>query len=367
MKEPSTERAHAFSITIKKKRNEKKWTQEELARRAKIDIKTVSRAENGHSLSNKTIIALAEVLAIEDKLLPNKLGHTTTDNIKNLIGDWKEYYFTSSKKDGLHLRSETWMIRDQGKRSLSVCIENEDLTAFYTGNISQGGRDIYRAVLTSKTGENVMCLLKIPVHEPHVMIGYWLGHNLDDCLTCGPTILLSQNDKRSFGLSCEEIIAKLKQSTVLFSGHQNEPAVMSLYPNFQDEEYIFQNFEKTFKITIIVPTVDLGKLLQAIQKIDFIEKEGNKNILWWTEEIEGLPSFKKATPTIDEVTILSETNFAKIEFSIPHDVTILQKILEKDIIPNHSWEESIIHVTESLSFSPPHSPDRHQQDRSKKE
>lgn len=58
-----------IGITIKLMRRKKGWTQEELAEKVDINVKTVSRIENGERTSPKTLHRIFNALGMEDKLI----------------------------------------------------------------------------------------------------------------------------------------------------------------------------------------------------------------------------------------------------------------------------------------------------------
>jgi transcriptional regulator with XRE-family HTH domain len=47
---------------VARRRNERGWSQQELARRADVNKETVNRLENGHGFTDKTLVAVARAL-----------------------------------------------------------------------------------------------------------------------------------------------------------------------------------------------------------------------------------------------------------------------------------------------------------------
>ena len=42
---------------------------------------------------------------------------------------------------------------------------------------------------------------------------------------------------------------------------------------------------------------------------------------------------------------------SRVEFSIPHDKEVLERVLQEAIYPAHRWEEPVISVAETLDIS----------------
>jgi transcriptional regulator with XRE-family HTH domain len=47
---------------VARQRHERRWSQQELARRANVNKETVNRLENGHGFTDKTLVAIARAL-----------------------------------------------------------------------------------------------------------------------------------------------------------------------------------------------------------------------------------------------------------------------------------------------------------------
>jgi transcriptional regulator with XRE-family HTH domain len=60
------------AVNVARLRNERGWSQQELARRAKVNKETVNRLENGHGFTGKTLAAIARAL------------HTTTSRLEEI-------------------------------------------------------------------------------------------------------------------------------------------------------------------------------------------------------------------------------------------------------------------------------------------
>lgn len=55
--------------TIKELREERGWTQQELARRASLTHQTVSNLENGASVQRSTLVLLAQALGVDPEAI----------------------------------------------------------------------------------------------------------------------------------------------------------------------------------------------------------------------------------------------------------------------------------------------------------
>lgn len=59
----------AIAQNIRRERDNKCWTQSVLAQAAKVEVRTIQRAEEGRGVSAETLLAIAGALAVEIGLL----------------------------------------------------------------------------------------------------------------------------------------------------------------------------------------------------------------------------------------------------------------------------------------------------------
>lgn len=98
--------------------------------------------------------------------------------------------------------------------------------------------------------------------------------------------------------------------------------------------------------TFVVPEY-VEAVVQGILSMDDLRVGNYKNVMWQSKD--GMEQFvpgEEALPTegkTGEKTILTSH---RIEFSIPRDESLLRKVIEEGIYPNHPWDEPIIQVSE---------------------
>ena len=105
-----------------------------------------------------------------------------------------------------------------------------------------------------------------------------------------------------------------------------------------------------YRITTFVPPDHVDALLEGIEREVPLVFGPYDRSAWWsaagTEQFRPLPG---ATPTLGEVGKVERVSTVRLEFAIPRDPDLLQRVLSRGVLANHPWQEPAVFVTESMA------------------
>jgi len=75
-----------------------------------------------------------------------------------------------------------------------------------------------------------------------------------------------------------------------------------------------------------------------------------EHVFWWSAPgVEQFKPLKGSHPTVGQIGVTERNPSIKVEFCIPRETALLDKVLKEGLVPNHPWEEPVIYIEESLS------------------
>ncbi|MYL50450.1 hypothetical protein GLV98_13210 [Halobacillus litoralis] len=98
--------------------------------------------------------------------------------------------------------------------------------------------------------------------------------------------------------------------------------------------------------TFVVPEY-VDAVVQGVLSIDDLRVGNYKNVMWQTKD--GMEQFvpgEEAVPTEGAAGEKTTLTSLRIEFSIPRDESLLTRVIEEGIYPNHPWDEPVVQVSE---------------------
>jgi len=105
-----------------------------------------------------------------------------------------------------------------------------------------------------------------------------------------------------------------------------------------------------YRITTFVPPEDLDALLKGIEAQVSLRFGPYDRSAWWSargvEQFRPLPG---SMPTVGREGHTKRVPTVRLEFAIPHDPGLLQRVLDHGLVPHHPWEEPAVFVDESLA------------------
>jgi hypothetical protein len=105
-----------------------------------------------------------------------------------------------------------------------------------------------------------------------------------------------------------------------------------------------------YRIITFVPPNHLTGVLEGVKKIVPLTYGQYDSVAWWSAE--GVEQFRPqpgAHPAAGKENLLSQLPSVRLEFSIPQDDELLDRVLNKGLIPNHPWEEPVIYIQAALA------------------
>jgi hypothetical protein len=105
-----------------------------------------------------------------------------------------------------------------------------------------------------------------------------------------------------------------------------------------------------YRITTFVPPAKLEALLDGITRVVPL-KIGNYDSVSWvsvgvTERFRPLPG---SNPTAGKQGELEQVESVRLEFTIPRDPALLERLLTEGLIPHHPWEEPAVFIDETTA------------------
>lgn len=104
-----------------------------------------------------------------------------------------------------------------------------------------------------------------------------------------------------------------------------------------------------YRITTFVPPRNLKKLLAGIAKVVPLQYGRYDEVAWWSC-LEGKEQFRPlpgSHPTVGVERKLKRLKSIRLEFAIPRERDLLERVLALGIFPNHPWEEPVVFIDES--------------------
>jgi hypothetical protein len=107
---------------------------------------------------------------------------------------------------------------------------------------------------------------------------------------------------------------------------------------------------EVYRITIFVPPDHIDGLLAAVERVVPLRFGDYDSSAWWsaigTEQFRPLSGAK---PTVGKVGEVERVPTIRLEFAIPRDAALLQRVLNEGIKPNHPWQEPAVFVDEGYA------------------
>lgn len=105
-----------------------------------------------------------------------------------------------------------------------------------------------------------------------------------------------------------------------------------------------------YRVTTFVPPESLDALLEGIEAQVPLRFGPYDRSAWWS--VPGVEQFRPlpgATPTVGTVGSTERVPTVRLEFAIPRDPDLLDRVLTRGLVPSHPWQEPAVFVDESLA------------------
>ena len=106
---------------------------------------------------------------------------------------------------------------------------------------------------------------------------------------------------------------------------------------------------ESYRVVVFIPAHAVAPMLGAVRKL--IELQYGSYVgVSWTSSVgeERFTPLNGATPSMGIVGQEEVAPVCRVEFSLPLDRELLNRVIVDGIYPHHDWEEPVISVTETL-------------------
>jgi hypothetical protein len=105
-----------------------------------------------------------------------------------------------------------------------------------------------------------------------------------------------------------------------------------------------------YRITTFVPPDDLESLLAAIEReVPLLFGPYDRSAWWSAPGVEQFRPLPDAKPKIGESGHTERVATVRLEFALPRDPDVLERVLTRGLLPNHPWQEPAVFVDESYA------------------
>jgi hypothetical protein len=103
-----------------------------------------------------------------------------------------------------------------------------------------------------------------------------------------------------------------------------------------------------YRITTFVPPDHVDSVLEGVeQEVSLVFGRYDHSAWWSAPGVEQFRPLPGSTPTVGIPGQVERVATIRVEFAIPRDPALLERVLSRGLIPNHPWEEPAVFVDES--------------------
>jgi hypothetical protein len=107
---------------------------------------------------------------------------------------------------------------------------------------------------------------------------------------------------------------------------------------------------RIYRVTTFVPPEHLDAVLEGVEReVPLVYGRYDRSAWWSAVGVEQFRPLPGSTPTTGEVGRVERVATVRLEFAIPHDRELLERVLSRGLLPSHPWEEPAVCVDESLA------------------
>jgi len=105
-----------------------------------------------------------------------------------------------------------------------------------------------------------------------------------------------------------------------------------------------------YRVTMFVPPDHLDSLLEGVMREVPLTYGPYDHLAWWSAVgVEQFPPLPGSAPTVGKPAQVERVPTVRLDFAIPRDPALLDRVLSRGIVPNHPWQEPAIFVNDSLA------------------
>jgi len=108
-------------------------------------------------------------------------------------------------------------------------------------------------------------------------------------------------------------------------------------------------YRSAYRITTFVPPAHVDSVLEAVERQAPLIFGPYDRSAWWsgvgTEQFRPLAD---ASPTVGRAGETERVATVRLEFAIPRDAGLLERVVEDGLRPSHPWQEPAVFIDECL-------------------
>jgi hypothetical protein len=105
-----------------------------------------------------------------------------------------------------------------------------------------------------------------------------------------------------------------------------------------------------YRVTTFVPPDHLDRVLEGVEReVPLVFGPYDRSAWWSAVGVEQFRPLPGASPTTGEIGRVERVETVRLEFAIPRDRELLERVLSRGLLPSHPWEEPAVFVDESLA------------------
>jgi hypothetical protein len=119
---------------------------------------------------------------------------------------------------------------------------------------------------------------------------------------------------------------------------------------FDAEREEAMRVHRMYRVTIFVPPDYVDSLLDGVvREVPLTYGQYDRSAWWSAVGVEQFRPLPGSTPTVGKPGQVERVPTVRLEFAIPRDPALLERVLSRGVRPNHPWQEPAIFVDDSLA------------------
>jgi len=134
-----------------------------------------------------------------------------------------------------------------------------------------------------------------------------------------------------------------------FTGGSGAPARV-IAVNLDREKAEVMSARPVYRITTFVPPDHVDAVLEGVEReVPLVFGPYDRSAWWSAVGIEQFRPLPGSAPTVGKPGQVERVPSVRLEFAIPRQPALLERVLTRGVLSNHPWEEPAVFVDESLA------------------
>ena len=108
-------------------------------------------------------------------------------------------------------------------------------------------------------------------------------------------------------------------------------------------------FQEVYRIVTFIPPDRLEGLLEGVARVAPLRYGNYDCAAWWSAEgVEQFRPLPGSNPSVGHALEVSRVSSIRVEFAIPRDRALLDRVLSRGLLPSHPFEEPAVFIDECV-------------------